>query len=243
MAATPPLTAVLTHAGDMVALSADFQKAFYIETPEVGAGPLFCLPFLPLTGWVPWGVFFIQIAAMSEAEAAQRRFKLENISVRGRDVPKPVATWVQCGVNHKMLEALKKAGFTGPTPIQAQAIPAIMGGRDLLGIAKTGSGKTLAFLLPLFRHLLAQRPLQPGEGPVGLIVTPTRELALQIVADARRFTKPLDLRVSCVYGGNAVSEQIADLKRGAEIIVCTPGRMIDMLTANSGKVTNLRRTT
>jgi ATP-dependent RNA helicase DDX46/PRP5 len=142
-----------------------------------------------------------------------------------------------------MLEVLKKNGFTKPTPIQAQAVPAIMSGRDLLGIAKTGSGKTLAFLLPLFRHLVAQRPLQPMEGPIGLIVTPTRELALQIVVEARRFAKALDLRVACVYGGSAISEQIAELKRGAEIIVCTPGRMIDMLTSNSGKVTNLRRTT
>ncbi|KAF7697027.1 hypothetical protein HF521_005445 [Silurus meridionalis] len=132
---------------------------------------------------------------------------------------------------------------TKPTPIQAQAIPAIMSGRDLIGIAKTGSGKTIAFLLPMFRHILDQRPLEEGEGPIAVIMTPTRELALQITKECKKFSKPLGLRVVCVYGGTGISEQIAELKRGAEIIVCTPGRMIDMLGANSGRVTNLRRVT
>lgn len=160
-----------------------FRKDFYIEVPE--------------------------IAALSQQDAAQLRFELENISVRGKDVPKPVKTWTQCGVNMKMLEAIKKAQYAHPTPIQAQAIPTIMSGRDMLGIAKTGSGKTLAFLLPLFRHLLDQRPLESGEGPVGLIITPTRELALQIVAEAQRFAKPLGVRVACVYGGSSISEQVS----------------------------------
>lgn len=118
-----------------------------------------------------------------------------------------------------------------------------MSGRDLIGIARTGSGKTLAFLLPLFRHVLDQPELEEGDGPIGVVLTPTRELAMQISADARRFTRALDLRVVCVYGGTGISEQIAELKRGAEIIVCTPGRMIDMLAANNGRVTNLRRCT
>jgi len=142
-----------------------------------------------------------------------------------------------------VLDVLKKLKFEGPTPIQAQTIPAIMSGRDMLGVAKTGSGKTLAFLLPMFRHIQDQRPLEFEEGCIACILSPTRELALQIYNEARRFTKTLGLRATCVYGGTNISEQIADLKRGAEIIVCTPGRMIDMLTANSGRVTNLRRCT
>uniref|UniRef100_A0A2K6MGP5 Probable ATP-dependent RNA helicase DDX46 n=1 Tax=Rhinopithecus bieti TaxID=61621 RepID=A0A2K6MGP5_RHIBE len=134
-------------------------------------------------------------------------------------------------------------GYEKPTPIQTQAIPAIMSGRDLIGIAKTGSGKTIAFLLPMFRHIMDQRSLEEGEGPIAVIMTPTRELALQITKECKKFSKTLGLRVVCVYGGTGISEQIAELKRGAEIIVCTPGRMIDMLAANSGRVTNLRRVT
>uniref|UniRef100_A0A8B9MZQ2 Probable ATP-dependent RNA helicase DDX46 n=1 Tax=Accipiter nisus TaxID=211598 RepID=A0A8B9MZQ2_9AVES len=134
-------------------------------------------------------------------------------------------------------------GYEKPTPIQTQAIPAIMNGRDLIGIAKTGSGKTIAFLLPMFRHIMDQRALEEGEGPIAVIMTPTRELALQITKECKKFSKTLGLRVVCVYGGTGISEQIAELKRGAEIIVCTPGRMIDMLAANNGRVTNLRRVT
>ena len=131
-----------------------------------------------------------------------------------------------------------------------------MSGRDLIGIAKTGSGKTLAFLIPMFRHILDQPRLEPGDGPIAIIMTPTRELATQIYQQCRKFTKYLlhiergvennrenRLRVVAVYGGTPISEQIGDLKPGAEIIVCTPGRMIDMLAANSGRVTNLRRCT
>ena len=111
-----------------------------------------------------------------------------------------------------------------------------MSGRDMIGIAKTGSGKTLAFLLPMFRHIADQEPLEEGDGPIAVIMTPTRELCLQIGKECRKFTKAIDARAVCVYGGTGISEQIAELKRGAEIIVCTPGRMIDMLAANSGKV-------
>lgn len=152
-------------------------------------------------------------------------------------------TWAQCGVSKKEMDILRKLGFEKPTPIQCQAIPAIMSGRDLIGIAKTGSGKTLAFILPMFRHILDQPALEDGDGPISIIMAPTRELCMQIGKDIRKFAKSLNLRAVCVYGGTGISEQIAELKRGAEIIVCTPGRMIDMLAANSGRVTNLRRVT
>lgn len=90
---------------------------------------------------------------------------------------------------------MQKLDFKKPTPIQAQALPAIMGGRDVIGIAKTGSGKTLAFLLPMFRHILAQPPLAPADGPIALIMAPTRELAHQIHKDIKKFEKATDLRV------------------------------------------------
>lgn len=194
-----------------------FRKNFYVEVPE--------------------------LFRMSPEEVNEYRLELEGIIVKGKGCPKPIKTWVQCGISMKVLTAMKKHNYEKPTPIQAQAIPAIMSGRDLIGIAKTGSGKTIAFLLPMFRHILDQRPLGESEGPIAIILTPTRELALQITKECKKFSKSLLLRVVCVYGGTGISEQIAELKRGAEIIVCTPGRMIDMLGANNGRVTNLRRVT
>ncbi|XP_029303955.1 putative ATP-dependent RNA helicase DDX46 [Cottoperca gobio] len=194
-----------------------YRKNFYVEVPE--------------------------LARMTSDDVHAYRLELEGITFKGKGCPKPIKTWVQCGVSMKILSAMKRHSYDKPTPIQAQAIPAIMSGRDLIGIAKTGSGKTIAFLLPMFRHIMDQRPLEESEGPISVIMTPTRELALQITKECKKFSKALGLRVVCVYGGTGISEQIAELKRGAEIIVCTPGRMIDMLGANSGRVTNLRRAT
>ncbi|CAG9788810.1 unnamed protein product [Diatraea saccharalis] len=194
-----------------------FRKAFYTEVSE--------------------------LSRMTPEEVEAYRTELEGIRVKGKGCPKPIRTWAHCGISKKELDILKKLGFEKPTPIQAQAIPAIMSGRDLIGIAKTGSGKTLAFILPMFRHVLDQPPLDDIDGPISLIMTPTRELCMQIGKDIKKFAKSLGLRVVCVYGGTGISEQIAELKRGAEMIVCTPGRMIDMLAANSGRVTNLRRVT
>lgn len=184
-----------------------------------------------------------ELENMTEAEVADLRLELDGIKVNGRDVPKPVQKWSQCGLNIQSLEVIKKLGYERPTAIQMQALPAIMSGRDVIGVAKTGSGKTMAFMLPMFRHIRDQRPLEGSDGPIGLIMTPTRELATQIHKEAKPFLKAMNLRAVCAYGGAPIKDQIADLKRGAEIIVCTPGRMIDLLAANSGRVTNLRRVT
>ncbi|KAL7024973.1 hypothetical protein ACKWTF_013285 [Chironomus riparius] len=195
----------------------EFKKNFYVEVPE--------------------------LAKMTQQEVDAYRTELEDIQVKGKGCPKPIRTWAQCGVSKKEMDILRKLNFEKPTPIQCQAIPAIMSGRDLIGIAKTGSGKTISFIIPMFRHILDQPPLEESDGPVSIIMTPTRELCMQIGKDIKKFSKSLGLRCVCVYGGTGISEQIAELKRGAEIIVCTPGRMIDMLAANSGRVTNLRRVT
>lgn len=96
------------------------------------------------------------------------------------------------------LDVIKRLNYTSPTSIQAQAIPAIMSGRDVIGVAKTGSGKTVAFLLPLFRHIKDQRSLDQMEGPIAIIMTPTRELAVQIHRDCKPFLKVLNLRVSLI---------------------------------------------
>ncbi len=184
-----------------------------------------------------------ELENMTEAEVADLRLELDGIKVNGRDVPKPVQKWSQCGLNIQSLEVIRKLGYERPTAIQMQALPAIMSGRDVIGVAKTGSGKTMAFVLPMFRHIRDQRPLEGSDGPIGLIMTPTRELATQIHKEMKPFLKAMDLRAVCAYGGAPIKDQIADLKRGAEFIVCTPGRMIDLLAANSGRVTNLRRVT
>ena len=166
--------------------------------------------------------------------------KLE-IKVRGKNAPKPLTSWAHAGLDVRILTLLQKFGFEAPFAIQAMAIPALMSGRDIIGVAKTGSGKTLAFLLPLFRHVLDQPKLADGEGPIGLVMAPARELAVQIYRETKKFSKVLDMRTVAVYGGSAVSEQINAMKRGAEIVVATPGRFIDLLTLNAGKLISLSR--
>ncbi|KAG1453685.1 hypothetical protein G6F46_004591 [Rhizopus delemar] len=195
----------------------DFRKDFYIEPPE--------------------------LREMTPDQVDLLRIELDGIKIRGVNCPKPITKWTHCGLPVGCLEVIRKLKYEKPTAIQAQAIPAIMNGRDVIGVAKTGSGKTIAFLLPMFRHIKDQRPLEAGEGPMAIIMTPTRELATQIHKECKPFLKVLNLRAVCAYGGSPIKDQIADLKRGCEIIVCTPGRMIDLLCANSGRVTNLRRVT
>ena len=179
----------------------------------------------------------------TEDDVASLRMELDNIKVRGIDVPKPVQTWAQCGLGVQVLDVIQSLGYSAPTSIQAQAVPSVMSGRDVIGVAKTGSGKTIAFLLPMFRHIKDQRPLDSLDGPITLVLSPTRELATQIHKECKPFLKALGLRAVCAYGGAPIKDQIAELKRGAEIVVCTPGRMIDLLAANSGRVTNLKRVT
>ena len=185
----------------------------------------------------------IEMSEWTEDDVTSLRAELDNIRVRGVDVPKPVQSWAQCGLGVQSLDVIKHLGYDAPTSIQSQAIPVIMSGRDMIGVAKTGSGKTIAFVLPVFRHIKDQRALESLDGPIGLILSPTRELATQIHRDCKPFLKALGLRGVCAYGGAPIKDQIADLKRGAELVVCTPGRMIDLLAANSGRVTNLRRVT
>ena len=163
--------------------------------------------------------------------------------MRGKEPQKPIKNWNQCGLSGRVLDVIRKSGFDTPMAIQAQALPVIMSGRDCIGIAETGSGKTLAFVLPMLRHIKDQPPLQQGDGPIALVVAPTRELVQQISKDTKKFCKVHNMLVVAVYGGSGVANQITELKRGAEIVVCTPGRMIDILVTSGGKITNMRRVT
>ena len=116
-----------------------------------------------------------EIARWAVDDLEKFRFENECIKVTGKNAPNPIKKWSQCGVSTKVLEILKHLNYEAPTPIQMQAIPAIMSGRDVLGVAKTGSGKTLAYLLPMFRHVMDQPPVGVDEGPICLIMCPTRE--------------------------------------------------------------------
>jgi ATP-dependent RNA helicase DDX46/PRP5 len=206
----------------------------------------------------------IELSELTAEEVELIRVDMDNIHCRGTDVPKPIQTWHQGGFGTQILDVIQDLKFTSPTPIQAQALPAIMSGRDVIGVAKTGSGKTMAYILPMFRHIKDQRPIEPLDGPIGLILAPTRELATQIHRDCKPFVKALNLTAVCAYGGAPIKDQIADFKRGkkllkkasrktfanytqqllgVQIVVCTPGRFIDLLAANNGRVTNLRRVT
>lgn len=221
---------------DILAMAAKLKKKK--ELPTVNHAKINYEPFRK-----DFYVEPIELAEMNEKEVDELRLELDGIKIRGQDVPKPVVKWSQCGLPAQSLNVIQNLGYEKPTSIQAQAIPAIMSGRNVIGVAKTGSGKTIAFLLPMFRHIKDQRPLDSQDGPISLVMTPTRELAVQIFKECKPFLKALNLRAVCAYGGSPIKDQIADLKRGAEIIVCTPGRMIDLLAANGGRVTNLRRVT
>lgn len=184
-----------------------------------------------------------ELVDMTPEDVKELRESLDNISVVPESAPKPIQKFSHGGFGTQVLEVIRDLKYETTTPIQAQALPTIMSGHDVIGIAKTGSGKTVAYILPMFRHVKDQRPVENLEGPIALILAPTRELATQIFRDCKPYAKALGLRGVCAYGGAPISEQIADCKRGADFIVCTPGRMIDLLTANNGRVTNLRRVT
>jgi len=181
------------------------------------------------------------LAKLTNIEVSEKRAKL-GVKVRGKGAPAPVSKFSEAGLSERIMSILQKKGITDPFPIQAQCIPCIMAGRDVIGIAKTGSGKTLAFVLPMLRHILDQPPLSPNEtGPIGLILAPARELAYQIHVVCKGLAKPLGLKSTAVYGGAGVAEQIGDLKRGTHILCATPGRLIDILTMQSGKLISLQR--
>ncbi len=134
------------------------------------------------------------------------------------------------GLLPELLQAVAAAGYTEPTPIQAQAIPVVLQGKDILGGAQTGTGKTAGFTLPMLQRLArhASASSSPARHPVrALILTPTRELAMQVYENVKTYSKFLPLRAICLYGGVDIRPQIEELRQGREIIVATPGRLLD----------------
>lgn len=134
-------------------------------------------------------------------------------------------TFDTLGLETAILEAVKKKGYTEATPIQEQAIPAVLKGHDILGGAQTGTGKTAAFMLPILQILNGQKHI--GNNPRALVLVPTRELALQVTESAETYGTHLDLKSTCVYGGVGINPQITAFKNGVDIVIATPGRLMD----------------
>ncbi|XP_071442126.1 uncharacterized protein [Hetaerina americana] len=190
-----------------------FRKEFYVPHPDVANRP--------------------------QHDVEQYRSSKE-ITVKGRSVPNPIRYFDEAGFPDYVLKEVKKQGFSEPTAIQAQGWPIALSGRDMVGIAQTGSGKTLAYILPAIVHINNQSRLVRGDGPVALVLAPTRELAQQIQQVANEFGHSSQIRNTCVFGGAPKGGQARDLERGVEIVIATPGRLIDFLERNT---TNLKRCT
>ena len=147
-----------------------FKKNFYIESPVV--------------------------SQRSESEIAEYR-STHGITVNGRNIPKPIFQFNEASLDNRIMATIAQSGWTEPTPIQAQGLPLALSGCDVVGIAQTGSGKTGSFLIPAFIHILAQPKLTRGDGPICLVLVPTRELAQQVQKVAEQFCYKLGMRHCC----------------------------------------------
>src|SRR6202044_3464849 len=140
------------------------------------------------------------------------------------------------GLAAPLVTAVTQMGYTKPTPIQAQAIPALMAGRDLIGIAQTGTGKTAAFALPILHHLLSNPRPAPRGGARVLVLSPTRELASQIAQSFRDLSAGQPFAIAVVFGGVPHGAQIKALAKGLDVLVATPGRLLDHLDARAANL-------
>jgi superfamily II DNA/RNA helicase len=153
--------------------------------------------------------------------------------------PTATITFADFGLDPLIQKAVAEQGYNNPTPIQAQSIPHVLAGSDLMGAAQTGTGKTAAFVLPIIQKILrhASNSASPARHPIrALVLTPTRELAVQVADNAASYSKHTDLRTAVVYGGVDMKEQVQVLRNGVEILIATPGRLLDHI---GSKVANL----
>ncbi|SLM36211.1 pre-mrna-splicing atp-dependent rna helicase prp28 [Lasallia pustulata] len=155
-----------------------------------------------------------------------------NISTKGGAIPNPMRSWAESGLPKRLLDVVDQVGYTEPSAVQRAAIPIALQSRDLIGVAVTGSGKTAAFLLPLLVYiseLPVLNELTKNDGPYAIILAPTRELAQQIEIEAKKFATPLGFTCVSIVGGHSLEEQAYNLRDGAEIIIATPGRLVDCI--------------
>lgn len=144
----------------------------------------------------------------------------------------------QLGLSQSLLSSIAKQGYTTPTPIQQQGIPAVLAGKDVMAAAQTGTGKTAAFTLPLIEQLL-DKPRAKANQALALILTPTRELALQVAENVEKYSQGTAIRSTVVYGGVKINPQMMRLRQGVEILIATPGRLLDLHNQNAVKFSNL----
>ena len=133
-------------------------------------------------------------------------------------------TFADFALNRQILNAIEEKGYLQPTPIQQKAIPSILSGQDVMGIAQTGTGKTAAYVLPLIMKI----KFAQGNDPRALILVPTRELAIQVKENVDQYSKYTDLRNLAIYGGTGTKPQIEALEKGIDILIATPGRLLDL---------------
>uniref|UniRef100_T1J8Z4 Probable ATP-dependent RNA helicase DDX23 n=1 Tax=Strigamia maritima TaxID=126957 RepID=T1J8Z4_STRMM len=173
----------------------------------------------------------------NEPEMTERDWRIfredYNISIKGGRVPHPIRNWEEAVVPAEIMKIISQVGYEEPTPIQRQAIPIGLQNRDIIGVAETGSGKTLAFLIPLLIWIQSLPKIERNEdadqGPYAIIMAPTRELAQQIEEETLKFGNPLGIRTVAVIGGLSREDQGFRLRLGCEIVIATPGRLIDVL--------------
>jgi ATP-dependent RNA helicase DeaD len=146
----------------------------------------------------------------------------------------PTVKFADLGLSEARVKHLEAQGFISPTPIQAQAIPQLLAGRDVVGLAQTGTGKTAAFSLPMLERIDPSKPHVQA-----IVLTPTRELAVQVCASMKNLNSDRRLRILPIYGGQAIDLQIGRLKRGVQVVVGTPGRVIDLLNRGELKLDNI----
>ncbi|VAI23664.1 unnamed protein product [Triticum turgidum subsp. durum] len=155
------------------------------------------------------------------------------VETSGHDVPPAVNTFAEIDLGDALNENIRRCKYVRPTPVQRHAIPIVIGGRDLMACAQTGSGKTAAFCFPIISGILKSRPPQRPRArtafPLALILSPTRELSVQIHEEAKKFAYQTGVKACVAYGGAPIHQQLRELERGVDILVATPGRLMDLL--------------
>ncbi|WCJ34093.1 DEAD-box ATP-dependent RNA helicase 37 [Euphorbia peplus] len=156
------------------------------------------------------------------------------VETSGDNVPPPVNTFAEIDLGEALNNNIRRCKYVKPTPVQRNAIPIILGGRDLMACAQTGSGKTAAFCFPIISGIMRDEFVQRPRGPrtvfpLALILSPTRELSCQIHDEARKFSYQSGVKVVVAYGGAPINQQLRELERGVDILVATPGRLVDLL--------------
>jgi len=209
---------VLGEDGEMV------KREIYVPPPEASEDSLFELG-------IACGINF-------------EKFDKIPVKVSGENAPSPIPTFESMGLREHLLGNIKKSGYLKPTPIQKTAIPCVMANRDLMGCAQTGSGKTAAFLVPII-HKILEDGADPHTGeepqkPEAIVVAPTRELAIQIKEEARKFSSGTVIKPVVAYGGTSVGFQLSNLFKGCNILIATPGRLLDFVEKGKVSFSNVK---